>query len=166
MNWDAIGAIGDLVSGVGVVVTLGYLGIQVGHARQEARRALRQGRGEAVRSLFAFAAEERVNRYTVKALGRLGVPEGSFITTLMNQAGLSQEEAFVLFNHQNAWWNYVIQVIPNIDDLSDMERAAFDFGNRRYAQGVGRLYYEWAKGSGLAHPATVRYIDNVLAQAA
>ena len=36
MNWDAIGAMGDLISGVGVVVTLGYLALQVGHARQEA----------------------------------------------------------------------------------------------------------------------------------
>ena len=29
MNWDAIGAIGDFVSGVGVIVTLGYLAVQI-----------------------------------------------------------------------------------------------------------------------------------------
>jgi hypothetical protein len=29
MNWDAIGAIGDFVGGIGVIVTLGYLAIQI-----------------------------------------------------------------------------------------------------------------------------------------
>jgi hypothetical protein len=57
MNWDAIGAIGDLISGIGVVVTLGYLGVQVGHARQEARRSLRQGRGEAIRYIESVLAQ-------------------------------------------------------------------------------------------------------------
>jgi hypothetical protein len=29
MSWDAIGAIGDFVGGVGVIVTLGYLAVQI-----------------------------------------------------------------------------------------------------------------------------------------
>jgi hypothetical protein len=29
MNWEAIGAVGDFVSGVGVIVTLGYLAVQI-----------------------------------------------------------------------------------------------------------------------------------------
>jgi hypothetical protein len=29
VNWDAIGAIGDFISGVGVIVTLGYLAVQI-----------------------------------------------------------------------------------------------------------------------------------------
>ena len=48
-----------------------------------------------------------------------------------------------------------------------MERTAFDFGiSARYGleNRVGRLYYDWVKGSRLAHPDTVRYIEGLLAQ--
>ena len=34
MNWNAIGAIGQLVGSIAVFVTLGYLSIQVRHARK------------------------------------------------------------------------------------------------------------------------------------
>jgi hypothetical protein len=49
MNWDAIGAIGQVLGSVAVFITLGYLAVQVRHQRQENRRALSQGRAEAAR---------------------------------------------------------------------------------------------------------------------
>jgi len=47
MEWDAVGAIGEVLGSVAVLVTLGYLAVQVKHARAETRRALSQGRSEA-----------------------------------------------------------------------------------------------------------------------
>jgi hypothetical protein len=44
MNWEAIGAVGELLGSLAVFVTLGYLAVQVRHARAEASRALSQGR--------------------------------------------------------------------------------------------------------------------------
>lgn len=38
MSWEAVGALGDLVGGVGVVVTLAYLAAQVRYARRESVR--------------------------------------------------------------------------------------------------------------------------------
>src|SRR5580765_3506821 len=48
MNWDAIGAIGQVLGSIAVLITLVYLSIQTRHARSESRRALSQGRAEAV----------------------------------------------------------------------------------------------------------------------
>ena len=36
MNWEAIGAIGDFVGALAVIITLAYLAIQVRHARDAA----------------------------------------------------------------------------------------------------------------------------------
>jgi len=58
MNWDAIGAIGEVVGAAGVIVTLGYLAMQIRAntraLRAESRRAVRQGSREAN---LAIAAE-------------------------------------------------------------------------------------------------------------
>jgi hypothetical protein len=42
MNWDAAGAIGEIVGALAVVVTLGYLGVQTGHVHRTARSDARQ----------------------------------------------------------------------------------------------------------------------------
>ena len=39
MNWDAIGAIGNLVSGLGVIVTVAYLALQMRQNTLYLRRA-------------------------------------------------------------------------------------------------------------------------------
>ena len=39
MNWESIGAVGNLVSGVGVIVTLGYLAMQIRQNTRQLRRA-------------------------------------------------------------------------------------------------------------------------------
>ena len=62
MNWDAIGAVGEMLGAIAVFVTLGYLAVQVKRARPEARRALRQGRTEAVRNVMALQNAEDMTR--------------------------------------------------------------------------------------------------------
>ena len=54
MNWDAIGATGEVLGAVAVFVTLMYLAIQVRHARDESRRALSQSRLEEGRAGMAL----------------------------------------------------------------------------------------------------------------
>jgi len=48
MNWDAIGAIGQMLGSIAVLVTLIYLGVQLRHVRAETRRSMNQGRAAAV----------------------------------------------------------------------------------------------------------------------
>jgi hypothetical protein len=165
MNWEALGAIGETLGAAAVFVTLAYLAVQVRHARRETQRALSQGRGEAIRSLQALFCDERINRVHVKANVALGSTPNPVVATLVNQAGLTREEAQLLVVAEVSFWSYVIQIIPNIDELSAIERTQFEIGVRaRLLAPVGRLYYEFQKDT--AHPDAIRYVDGVLARAA
>ena len=48
MNWEAIGAIGEIVGAVAVVLTLAYLAIQVRHAKEAAADTNRLERSQGV----------------------------------------------------------------------------------------------------------------------
>ena len=48
MNWDALGAVVELLSAIGVIATLGYLGIQVRHSKNATEANTRQMRGQAI----------------------------------------------------------------------------------------------------------------------
>jgi len=164
MNWDAIAAIGQMLGSVAVFVTLGYLAVQVKHGRQDSRRALGQSRGETMRDLCANQGDERMTRLTLKADAALGAQPMGFVLALMEQAGLTQEEAFEVFWMQLAWWQYRTHMIPNVTDLHSIDRGSFDGAIRRtYGRlGVARLFYEFMKPG--THPDAVRYVDSLLAQ--
>jgi hypothetical protein len=165
MNWNAIGAVGEVIGAVAVVVTLGYLAVQIRYARSEAQRALSQGRGEALRSILIEQQDARINRLTLEANATLGGQPYPFIASLGDLTGLSIEDASLLFWNQILWWNYFLQIIPKIDELTAMERAQFEVPIRVFYRGpgVGRVFYETYIKS-LGHPDAVRYIDRLLAE--
>ncbi len=168
MNWEALGAIGETMGAVAVVVTLVYLAVQVGHARREGQRALSQGRGEAVRELFLFGTDERVSQAMLKGNAALGVAPSPFVAMLIERAGLTKEEATVAFQYQSAWWDYTVQIISNIDDLRGIERMQFEISviNRYGRSGIAGMYYQYLRDGPKAHPDAIRYMDSVLAKAA
>ncbi len=87
MNWEAIGAIGQVLGSVAVFVTLAYLALEVKHARQEMRRALSQGRSEAHRDLLAQQREENVLEACRKADLALGGQHPPYLSALMERTG-------------------------------------------------------------------------------
>jgi hypothetical protein len=163
MNWDAIGAIGQLLGSVAVFVTLGYLAVQVRHARQETRRALSQGRGEGFRDMMTYEIDPRLSGIAVKAAAALGGL--TFPPAVMERSGLDREEMRLMFWKEYGWWMYRVQLMAHADDLSAMERHMFDSAVRNaYGQrGLSRLFYEEIFKT-RAHPDTVRYVENLLAQ--
>ena len=165
MNWNAIGAVGELIGALAVVVTLGYLGVQIRYARSEARRALSQGRGEALRSLLVEQQDEKLNGLTLQVNAALGAQRPAFLVALAERTGVSAEDASLLFWNQISWWNYFLQIIPKIDELTPMERTQFEVPIRGFygSPGVGRVFYEtYVKRQG--HADAVRYIDDLLAR--
>ena len=48
MNWDGVGAVGEALGSIAVFVTLGYLAIQVRHARDDVRRSVSTARAAMV----------------------------------------------------------------------------------------------------------------------
>lgn len=90
MNWDAIGAVGEIIGAVAVLVTLIYLAIQVRHARRaqqaEAIRANRLERRE-------YHTDFRDSPYLPKIYSKLE-----------NGEELDTEEDYRLLNHNAATW--------------------------------------------------------------
>jgi hypothetical protein len=162
--WEAIGAIGQSLGSIAVFVTLGYLALQVRHARDEVRRSISQNRAEAARDLLiARATDARLPRLLASAYAALGREPHPFGQELVKLTGLTDDEAAALYFEQSAWWHFRAQVIPYVDELPAGERVAFDAGLRGYDRNaLERLWYQTTKAS--LNPDAVRYIDDLLAQ--
>ena len=66
MNWEAIGAVGELLSAAGVVFTLGYLAVQIRQsnsiANWETHRSAVTGFSDALQGIISDADTARVYR--------------------------------------------------------------------------------------------------------
>ena len=59
MNWDAIGAIGEITGAIAVVLTLGYFGLQIRAAREAAADTNRLHRSNGVREIMLASIGKR-----------------------------------------------------------------------------------------------------------
>jgi hypothetical protein len=162
VNWDAIGAVGELLGSIAVLVTLVYLAIQVRHARAEASRALSQGRMEANRALLVMDLEPRNLAVRLQAEAAFQVPPPAIVSRLVEEGGLTVEDAWRVFLTEVARWNYRTHVIAHWSELPESEKAIFDSAVRiRMDSSLSRLMYEVHFKPG-AHPDVVRYIERTV----
>ena len=92
MNWEEVGAIGQMLGSIAVLVTLGYLAVQLRHARAEVRRSVSQGRSAAARELaMQSAGNELLPRANYKAHLALGGRPHAIQQPLAD-AGLTNDE--------------------------------------------------------------------------
>ena len=69
MNWEAIGAIGEAIAAVTVIVTLVYLAYQIRHNTQVAQSAATQGLSEQIGQVYAtLAADAELSLIFAKGL--------------------------------------------------------------------------------------------------
>lgn len=165
MNWDAIGALGEVLGSIAVFLTLGYLAVQVRHAREQVRHSISQNSTGGNRDLFlARASDERLLGLNVKVNSALGGEPTPFETALIQRVGLSAEDASALHWEQMAWWQQRLQIIPYLDQRSTEERIGFDVAVRRiYGHTpVSRLWFECNRAT--LRPDAVRYVETLLAQ--
>ena len=163
MNWDAIGAIGEVLGSIAVFVTLGYLAVQVRHARAETGRSISQGRAEAMRE---FCLQCASNEHLASGSGKLAraFGDGNYLPyqAKLLDAGFTDEEVAAAVWTQQALW--YIRAGAYRQELTPGERAEFERGIRNnYGRNpIGRLWYEDFKQN--LNPDTVRYVDSLLAQ--
>ena len=126
MNWDAIGAIGEILGALAVVLTLAYLAAQIRHARLGAADASRQGRAIGVREiLVATAADPELSRLWCK-----GIQQEAAYKILAEEWGMSAEEAQKLDLVCISWmWLHWGQwaSIKTQDDLAEIEHIISEF---------------------------------------
>ena len=165
MNWEEVGAIGQVLGSIAVFITLGYLAVQLRHARAEVKRSIITTRASMVRDqAMAAATDADLNRLNAKAAMALGSQFSPFQAELMKRTDLTADEAYRLHWEQAALWEIRQESIRYMNELPTTEREAFDVRNRSaYRAGsVTRLWYETNRSSLSAE--FVRYIDNLIAQ--
>ncbi len=166
MNWDEVGAIGQVLGSIAVFVTLGYLSIQVRHAKQEVQRATAIDRATTGRELsLARATSEPLCALRIKcrlAFGQEEIPY-PFVARAVER-GLTEEEAIALHFEELAWFYPRVPAIQYIDHLPASERETFNLLVRRNYGNLepSRTWYECTKP--ILNRDAVRYIDNLLAQ--
>jgi hypothetical protein len=68
MNWDAVGAVAELIGALGVVITLAYLAVQIRQNTQTVRSTAQQGMFDNVHTLqLALSQDDELARLVVKA---------------------------------------------------------------------------------------------------
>jgi len=167
MNWNAVGAIGQILGSLATFVTVGYLVIQVHDTEREMQRSLVQGRSEHNIALnMEIASNEHLVAIRTKANNILrGDKQGwtPFMEAAINKFELSPEDAWSLGAMMTSEWANLAQSILYADELPPTDRFQLDSSIRRVMmEPIRRFYYETYKSQ--LNPDAVRYIDNLLAQ--
>ena len=126
MNWEAAGAIGEIVGAVAVVATLGYLAIQVRAAKDAAADTNRLNRANSVMNTAAMLiANPNVVRGMNQAEGRT-----SYFESYADQFGLDAEQAGAVswvhcYTFWMHWGQYSSSTSP--EDLAEIENVVGEY---------------------------------------
>jgi hypothetical protein len=118
MNWEAIGAIGEIVGAVAVVGTLVYLASQVRSAKTATIDSNRLTRASGVREMcLEYTRNNELRQSTVEAYGLQ-----PYFKTYAEKFGLSLDEASrVDFSHVYFFWLHWGQFASSIDEADVTE---------------------------------------------
>jgi len=159
MNWDAIGAIGQMVSALALVIVI----VQVRYARKEVQRSAVLTRLEGTRDLFLMqATDDVIGPSMLRAAEAAGVPMPP-IFQYLSELGLNPTEAFRLNAYNMAIWNNFEASIESIGYLTPGVRREVDNAIRgNFNNPVVAKWFEGVKVR--LNPDAVRYIENLMSQ--
>jgi len=158
VNWDAIGAVGEILGAIAVVATLGYLAVQIRAARESAADANRLNRANGVTQMAlefvgnADLATSVINSHKTEA----------YYTEFASKLDVSFDDAsrsdwFHLYYFWLHWGQYSSsKTQDDLTELSNVIRAFYSIPGVRYSWD----YSPYAKP--VLDPAFVRYVDQVL----
>ena len=100
MNWEAIGAVGEVLGAFGVIVTLGYLAVQIRHNTRSVRAASRLEIASGWRAhnkQMLDPAVSRVYQQGLHTFPDMPYDERSIFATLMGDHSVFFQGAFALY---------------------------------------------------------------------
>jgi len=162
MNWNAVGAIGQILGSLAVFVTIGFLAVQVRDSEKESQLAMQRARQDRGQQFTELATDQRLADIHVKVNMALGGMDAGFFGDASKQLGLTYAEAYSLFLEQLARWNTMAYTIIDLE-LDDRARAEVDRSIRfSFTEPAFRFWYERVKSN--LNPDAVHYVDKLLAQ--
>lgn len=79
MNWDAVGAVAETIGGLGVILTLFYLALQIRGSNRVAKAQSRQSMSEFAMGISRFRAEHADRYAKIAAGGELSAADKEFL---------------------------------------------------------------------------------------
>ena len=163
MEWTIqdLGALGEFVGSMAVLVTLIYLSIQVRQARREQQQAVLEARTEAIRDGYMrIATSPSLASATAKLNDAVQEPH-PFVVAVMD-VGLDRTEAMQVFARAMAAFRLNLTQFRTIQD--EYQRRANDANLRRiYGTGPGRMFWDYMRVSGRSRdPEFIDHVDNLI----
>jgi hypothetical protein len=166
VNWEAIGAIGELLSATAVFVTLIYVAFQVRNARKELQHNVLNSRDVATRELLL----ETIRNPLLGA----AIAESDFsfrekpnpvLQHIKEVTSWSDEKTATFVNYQTAYWFHRVEVVREVSELTPAQKQDFDLNiTFSYSDGLGNVWWEeWKKWRPSGDP-TVKYCDEILSK--
>ena len=160
MNWEAIGAIGEITGAIAVVITLVYLASQIRHAKNTAADSNRLERSRGVREMFMASAMDKNLRNTLTK----GFISSDYYEEVALKLNLTPEEAAtfdwaMLYWFWLHWGQYVSTT--NETDLDELRHLIGYF----YRHPSVRYSWEnspWARPA--LEPEFVKFVDSIIAE--
>lgn len=160
MTWDAIGALAELVGALAVLLTLGYLAIQVKHAQYSMADQNRLERSRAVREMiFTVVGNPQLAKDQMKDLGL-----EDYYEALAEELGLTPERAIAV-EWTNAyyfwmWWGQFTST-TKLDDLEELKHVILGLTD---TPGMRRTWDKSPMVKPLLDPKFVEFVETVLAE--
>lgn len=160
MNWEAIGALGEIVGALAVVLTLAYLAIQVRHAKAAAADTNRLERSKGVRDMMlASAADSGLRENLTK-----GLQLSNYYNEIASNLNMSSDEA-ASFDWAMLYWFWLhwgqYASTTKESDVEELRNVISGF----YRNPGVRVCWEkspWARP--VLEKDFVNFVDEILAQ--
>jgi len=160
VNWEAIGALGEIVGALAVVLTLAYLAIQVRHAKEAAADTNRLERSKGVRDMMlASAADSGLRENLTK-----GLQLSDYYNEIASNLNMSSDEA-ASFDWAMLYWFWLhwgqYASTTKESDVEELRNVISGF----YRNPGVRVCWEkspWARP--VLEKDFVNFVDEILAQ--
>ena len=159
MNWEAIGAIGEILGAMAVVMTLVYLATQVRYAKEAAADNNRIARASGVREMYMA----QVNNSELRSVNHKA-NDSSYLQEIADDLGITKEEAGIL-DSSNGYWFWLhwgqFSSTHNESDIAELKNLISGFYTTR------PVYICWTKSPWhrpLLDPEFVKFVDEIIEQ--
>jgi hypothetical protein len=161
MDWEAIGAIGEIVGAAAVVVTLGYLATQIQYAKIAASDSNRLIRASGVREMYLAQAQDPTLAMSLAAFDSTA---DAYYRAYAAEFGTTVEQA-ICTDSQNQYYFWLhwgqfasLKTTADEEELRNVARGFYSVPYVRYSWDTS----PYAKT--LLEPRFIDFIDQILAE--
>jgi len=149
MNWDAIGAIGESVGSIAVVITVAYLAVQIRQSSRHTKALLQQGQvGRVANELLQMANSENAETW-IKGNGGEATPES------VQDLKFAQLCNLVIYDMMDFYNTHFDQLTSE----EQFESACVGYSNLLRQPGFKSYWASWKASRLLACPNFIAWAD-------